>query len=373
MQIPKLPRISTHIAMRWARRHAKRFPPKEFSPLPPDTTAKILVVNTTGIGDTIFCTAAIADLRESFPNATIDMFVDRRRITLVENNPRIDKLLVYPGKYKRVRHTIREIQARKHDVALIQHANEPDIVPMIAASKPGAMVGFGHDTFNFMYSVAVPQPDRGEGYHTIDGRLALTKALGAAGTHWHTELYLDDGDRAQAAELLDEFGVEHGSAIALNLGGSLPSKRWPVEHWCALARVLADKDMPCVFVGGPHEQLLAEMVREHLPESEHIHFAVGELPFNSTAALVRKCRALVSGDTGMLHAALALDVPTVAMFGPDDPSWTGPHPKQQNAIVVSVEPGQKPEGYDRRTDRTGKIMKLVSVDKVVEALHKLLA
>jgi ADP-heptose:LPS heptosyltransferase len=372
MHMPKLPRISTHIAMRWARRHVKRFPPKEFTPLPADTTARILVVNTTGIGDTIFCTAAIADLRESFPNATIDMFVDRRRVTLVENNPRIDKLLVYPGKYKRVRHTIRDIQARKHDVAVIQHANDPDIVPMVAASKPGAIVGFADDTFNFLYSVAVPKPDRADGHHTIDGRLALTRAIGAAGTHWHTELYLDEGDRAQAAEFLDELGVAQGVAVALNLGGSLPSKRWPVTHWCALARILASKGLPCVFVGGPQEQLLAEMVREHLPETENIHFAVGELPFNSTAALVRKCRALVSGDTGMLHAVLALNVPTVALFGPDDPNWTGPHPNQKNAVVVSILPEERPEDYDRRNDRTGKIMKLISVDRVVEALENLI-
>ena len=122
--MPKVPRLSTRIALGWARRQARRFAPRPLEPLPPDTTARILVVNTTGIGDTIFCTAPIADLRESFPRARIDLFVDRRRLELVENNPHLSDIVVYPGKFKRVRATIRELREKKYDVAIIQHAND---------------------------------------------------------------------------------------------------------------------------------------------------------------------------------------------------------------------------------------------------------
>jgi ADP-heptose:LPS heptosyltransferase len=369
--MPRLPRISVHLAMRWAKRFAKRFPPQPFEALKPDTTARILVVNTTGLGDTIFSTAAIADLRESFPKATIEMFVDRRRLPLVENNPNLDDIVTYPGKYKRVRHTIRLLRARAYDVALIQHANEPDIVPMVAAARPKALVGYEHDAFSLLYSLKVPTPDREAGIHTIDGRLMLTKAIGANGTHWQTKLYPDDGDRAQALELLDDLGLESGVPVALNLGGSLPSKRWPVAQWCALARVLTKKGHPCIFVGGSREQLLAEIVREHLVE-ENIYFAVGALPFMAATALLTHCAVLVSGDTGLMHAGLALGVPTVALFGPDDPRWTGPHPNHKNAVVVQVPREDIPEDYDRRFDRTGELMKKISVESVVVAINSLL-
>src|SRR5690606_36454613 len=98
--MPDNPRLTTRIALGWARRHARRFPAQPMEPLPPDTTARILVVNTTGIGDTIFCTAPIADLRESFPHAVIEAFVDRRRAPLLEGNPRLNDVVVYPGKFK---------------------------------------------------------------------------------------------------------------------------------------------------------------------------------------------------------------------------------------------------------------------------------
>ena len=134
--MPKVPRLSTRIALGWARRQARRFPPQPLEPLPADTTARILVVNTTGIGDTIFCTAPIADLRESFPKARIDLFVDRRRVELVENNPHLSDIVVYPGKFKRVRATIRELREKKYDVAIIQHLLVEKIcVPALNSGK----------------------------------------------------------------------------------------------------------------------------------------------------------------------------------------------------------------------------------------------
>ena len=369
--MPKPPRLTTRIALGWARRHARRFPPQQLEPLASDTTARILVVNTTGIGDTIFSTAAVADLRESFPSARIDLFVDRRRADLVETNPRLSNVVVYPGKFKRVRNMIRDLRGKKYEVAIIQHANDPDVVPMVAAARPKYIVGYESHTFSELYSVKLPPADREGGAHTIDARLALCKAVGAAGTHWHTELFLDDGDHAQAAELMDGLGLSSGQAIAMNLGGSLPSKRWPVTHWVGLARILCDRGFTCLFVGGPDDALLAEMVRAHCDHDMPAHFAVGKLPFMGSAALLRLCAVHITGDTGLMQAGLALDVPTVALFGPDDPAWTGPYPKQERVAVLQAAESERPEDYNRRDDRDGALMKLISVDEVVAAMEGL--
>jgi ADP-heptose:LPS heptosyltransferase len=367
----KPPRLTTRIALGWARRTVRRFPPGPLEPLGPDTRARILVVNTTGIGDTIFCTAPIADLRESFPRAEIDLFVDRRRVSLVENNPRLTRVITYQGKFKRLRTTIRLLREMDYDIAMIQHANDPDVVPLVASSRPKHLVGYQSHTFSLLYSVALPPADRQGGAHTLDARLALCRAIGARGEHWQMELFPDDGDRAQAAELLHEFGIAEGEVVAMNIGGSLPSKSWPIAHWAALARVLCEKGKHCLFVGGPEDQIIAEMIREHLPPDSTAHFAVGRTPFMASVALIKLCAAHVTGDTGMLQAGLAMNVPTVALFGPDDPAWTGPYPKQPNAVVVTGDPAARPPDYDRRNDRDGTLMKAIGVDRVLEALAKL--
>ena len=370
IKMPRLPRLTTRIALGWAKRHAQRFAPSPHEPLASDTTARILVVNTTGIGDTIFCTAAVADLRASFPRAEIDVFVDRRRVSIVENNPRITQVVTYHGKYKRMRATIRALRARAYEVAIIQHASDPDVVPMVASARPRHLVGYESHTFSNLYSVALPPADREGGAHTIDARLALTRAVGAAGTHWKTEVFPDDADHAQAAELFHEFGLRAGEPVAMNIGGSLASKRWPMAHWAALVRVLTDKGRPCLLVGGPEDQILAEMIRDHLPADCTAHIAVGRTPFMASAALLKLCTVHVSGDTGLMQAGLALDVPTIALFGPDDPQWTGPHPMQQHAVVIRSDPAAHPAEYDRKADREGVLMKLIGVDQVVEALRQ---
>ncbi len=366
-------RLTTRLALAWARRHARRFTPAPLAPLAPDTTARILVVNTTGIGDTLFCTAPIADLRQSFPQAFLAAFVDRRRAGLLVGNPRLNEVIPYPGKFKKVLATGKLLRDRAFDIAIIQHANDPDVVPMVARARPGALVGYASHTFSSLYSVKLPPADRAGGAHTIDARLALTAAVGAAGTHWHMEIFPSEKDRADAAALLDAQGLQPGEAIALNIGGSMPSKRWPPAHWAALIHRLAESGQRAVLVGGPDDALAGELVRTRLGASVGVAYAIGKLSLLASAALLAQCKAHVTPDTGLMHAGLALDVPTVALFGPDDPKWTGPHPRQKHVAVIAADPSLKGEGYDRRRDKEGVLMQSIEPQAVLQALQMVVA
>ena len=370
--MPDKPRLTTRLALGWTRRRAKRFPPPPFERLAPDTEARILYVNTTGIGDTMFATAALADLRQSFPKAHIAAFVDRRRVSLLENNPRIDRIIEYPGKFKHVRKVIRELREHPYDVAIIGHANDPDVCPLIVMGGVKQVVGYETHTFAELYSLRAPHFARTEG-HTIDSRLNLCKTAGAQGEHWQMELYPTDSDRKAAQQMLDHLGVDEHEAVIMNLGGSAAYKRWPPVHWDAFSRMLSARNIPGIFVGGPNEELLAEVVRDHLGDVHGIHFAVGELNLMQTAELTTMCKAVITGDTGLMHAALALKVPTVCLFGPDNPDWTGPYAKQEKCKVVSYDKSEKPEDYDKRKDDTGVPMRTITAHDVMDALDEITA
>ncbi|CAG0927228.1 heptosyltransferase III [Planctomycetaceae bacterium] len=367
--------LATKIALFWAKRHLRKNPPKPFTPLPRDTRARILVVNTTGIGDTIFATAALADLRESFPNAHITAFVDRRRLELLAGNPRLNGVIPYEGKFKRVRPTRNLL--RGFDVAIIQHANDPDVVPLVASAQPGALIGYESHTYSLLYAIKLPPANRAGGDHTIDARLALTRAVGASGTHWHPELFPSAQARALAADTLQQAGLREGEAIALNLGGSNAAKRWPFSRWAELIGLLHSQSLPVVLVGGPDEaaearKLLAPWRDKMLGAASFgspTRALAGTLPFMASAALLKLCRAHVSADTGLMHAGLALDVPTVALFGPDDPKWTGPYPRQRNAIVVQSEAALALDAEERK--RRTDLMQAITAQEVAAALDKL--
>ncbi len=359
--------LATRIALAWARRRARRRPPAPFVALAAETRARILVVNTTGIGDTIFCTAPLADLRESFPNARLAAFLDRRRVSLLAGNRRIDEVLLYPGKFRRVRATIAAIRRGAFDLALIQHANDPDVVPLIAAAGVPAIVGYDNHTFSVLYALKVAPFSRSAG-HTMDSRLNLCRAIGAAGRHWHTEITPPPPKLEAAQALLRELGIGPGAALALNIGGSAPRKRWPVEKWSELAKLLARRGMPVVILGGPEDRAAGEEIRQRVGSQQGVHVVVGRLGLMGDVALLSLCRAHVAGDTGLLHAGFALDVPSVALFGPNDPAWTGPYPKQANARVLQPPRDNWPPKYHRAADHDGQLMRLIGVEEVEAAL-----
>lgn len=367
--------LATKIALYWAKRHLRKYPLQPFAPLPPDTRARILVVNTTGLGDTIFATSAIADLRESFPDAHIAAFVDRRRLELVANNPRLNSVIPYEGKFKRVRSTRNLL--RGFDVAVIQHANDPDVVPLVASAHPRALIGYESHTYSLLYAVKLPPANRAGGDHTIDARLALTRAVGAAGTHWHPEIYPSAQAHRLAREVLSQTGLSVGQAVAINLGGSNTEKRWPIARWAELLTLLHARGLEVLLLGGPDEaadarKLLApwwDQGRSASSFGSPTRALAGALPFMASAALLALCRVHVSADTGLMHAGLALDVPTVALFGPDDPKWTGPYPKQARAVVVEPEEA-KALGPDARKKRKG-LMNAITPQSVLEAILRL--
>ena len=97
-------------------------------------------------------------------------------------------------------------------------------------------------------------------------------------------------------------------AVALIPGARWATKRWPVEHWRALADRLRDAGHVVVAVGGAAERPLAANLGPHLD-------AFG-LDLPATAALLADCVAAVGGDSGLAHLARAVGTPVVMLFGP---------------------------------------------------------
>jgi heptosyltransferase-2 len=103
-----------------------------------------------------------------------------------------------------------------------------------------------------------------------------------------------------------------------------PSKRWPMKSFAALARELRRRlpALRAVVVAGPKEVWLAVRVHE---ESGKLHPVVGpDLDLAGLAAVLSHFDLLVTNDSGPMHLAAALGVPTVALFGPTDPRRTAP-------------------------------------------------
>ncbi|MEX2054673.1 MAG: glycosyltransferase family 9 protein, partial [Candidatus Andersenbacteria bacterium] len=121
------------------------------------------------------------------------------------------------------------------------------------------------------------------------------------------------------------------SAIA-----SMLWKRWPLEHFAAVGKALAQKYNAHILIfGGPDETAQMQELAKQLPGIASQVTA----PLLTTAAAIKHCAIFLSNDSGLMHVAAAVGVPTYGLFGPTDEVTTGPRGESSHVIRAA---GTKP-------------------------------
>ncbi|HEX9301301.1 MAG TPA: lipopolysaccharide heptosyltransferase II [Casimicrobiaceae bacterium] len=104
-----------------------------------------------------------------------------------------------------------------------------------------------------------------------------------------------------------------------------PAKRWPPTHFADLAAKFLADDMQVWLVGSPNDKLAAESVLQASGESAlHLRDLTGHTDLGTAIDLLSLGSIVVSNDSGLMHAAAAVGVPMVALFGSSSPVYTPP-------------------------------------------------
>jgi ADP-heptose:LPS heptosyltransferase len=122
-------------------------------------------------------------------------------------------------------------------------------------------------------------------------------------------------------------GVKPRPYVMFVPGGSAhrPEKRWPVQKYGELARILYSKGFDIVIIGGPQETPLAHAIQREVPRARDL---TGRTDFARIAMLGAKAALAVGNDTGPLHLAAAAGAPTVVLFSSaSDPALSAPRGK----------------------------------------------
>ena len=141
-----------------------------------------------------------------------------------------------------------------------------------------------------------------------------------------------------------EHGVDDGTLLIGIHAGSIngSAKRWPAAHWAEVAdRLHADYGARVVLTGSQSELPIAEAVTRAMRSRPIV--LTGQTSIDELAAVLARCDLVLSGDSGPLHMAVALNRPTISVYGPTDPAISGPYPRPgQTAIVLRTGIGCSP-------------------------------
>ena len=168
--------------------------------------------------------------------------------------------------------------------------------------------------------------------------------------------------------------IDEKTTIGLGVTANWPPKIWPADRFVALAKYIIGANGPyhdarLAIFGGPGEEDIARPVLEALGPSA-INF-VGNSDISVTAALIERCKFFIGNDSGLMHVAAALNVPTIGLFGPSPPKHYAPWGKNCRAISgdVSYSGLVNNPTFDHRA--TINLMTGLSTKKVVSAVTAL--
>ncbi len=282
---------------------------------------KILVISLAGIGDTLIATPFIRELRENFPDVTIDALVRWPGAKdLLEHNPNVNRVfqkdLMTCGLLEVLR-LFRLLRREHYQLSINTHPQGPRLY-RVAAWLAGADVRISHEYERFTWldrlliTGTLPQD---YSRHSIENNSDVLPLIGAKKklASPEMEFFLESGDERLADDFLAKHKLSGQNLLGIHVGSggtkNLRLKRWPLKNYAGLVRRLNQKrpDLRILLFGGPEEINDQPVV---LAQANHdLTVEVKTQNLRQTAALMKRCSAFLSVDTVLMHVAAAMKVP----------------------------------------------------------------
>jgi len=358
--------------MRWAREYLRRQvrtrPPLPLEGFNPQGERRVLLINSTALGDLLFSTPAIRALKETFPDWRLDLLVNPSYAALVRHNSCLERILPFPGRSWRLLPLMREMPRAHYDLAIILHGNDPEATLLAWAAGSPYIIGSGGSPLSFAYSARVARKDPLE--HAIERRFKFVRLLGADAADKRMQLFLPPGESDRAEALLtSHFGAKPPLLVAFHSTGSGRYKWWPGQSFAALGRNLHETyGASFLIISGRQDRQEAEALAARLQKPSLV--TGGRLPLPMVAALLSYCRLLVANDSGPLHMALALGVPSIALLGADHPCRVGPYQVDWGTFLYRKEEVCSQEHCLNRACPDSRCLQAIRVADVVDLIRK---
>ena len=335
---------------------------------------RILVIKLSATGDVVLITPSLRALRQQFPQAHIAVLIGRDHSELLNRCPYIDDLIVFdrnrdgtPAGLLKVGKRLRLAQGD----LVVDFQNNRISHWLGRLSGAPQRYGYAGRRWSWLLSHAPTEPERP--LPPVDHQFRLLQLLGIQEARSDLELWPGPGDEARIDVLLGESWIaESQPLVAVHPGSRWASKRWPAERYVQLVDQLATASKARVILtGSERERPLCDQI-QRAAKSKPVVVA-GMTSLNEMAALMRRCRVLVGGDSAPLHMAAAAGTPVVALFGPTDPLRHAPPAAQKKIFKVDLpcSPCYRsvcPRGGSGRME----CMKRIETDAVLQAVRDFL-
>ncbi|MGB9081174.1 MAG: glycosyltransferase family 9 protein [Desulfuromonadaceae bacterium] len=322
---------------------------------------QLLLIRPGGIGDAVLLIPVIHSLRSAFPSCTIDILAESRNADVFVLTTGVRSVYKYDNRLELI-----TVLLNTYDVVIDTEQWHRLSAVVARLVRAPVKIGFDTNERRRMFTHDISYDLRA---YELDNFASLLKPLGVNFQHDVETVTLKSPPQSviKASQLLRPNISE--PFIVIFPGASIPEKRWGADRFRSVVEMLSAFGVKIVVVGGKEDRQQGEVITAG---GLGLNLA-GVTSLSETAAVIQKGALLLSGDSGVLHIAVGLGVPTVSLFGPGSvKKWA---PQGERHIVINKGLPCSPctaFGNTPPCSHDTRCMREITVDEVVNAVTMLL-
>jgi len=317
----------------------------------PSQIKRVLIRATNWVGDAVMTLPALEAVRENFPSSYIAVLAKPWVAPIYEHQPAADRVLTFRkgeggvGGLGELIQCIRLIRRQRFDLAILfQNAFEAALLAFLGGAR--FRVGYCTDGRALLLTHRVLRGREVLKVHQTEYYLSLLRGMGWRAESKAPRLCVSSADRDAAETILVKEGISEGDFLLGLSPGAIfgGAKRWPAERFAEIGDMGARGwGARSLIFGSGREAAICGRVCGAM-QSPALDLS-GRTSLGVAMGLIDRCSFFVTNDSGLMHIAAALKVPTVAIFGPTDPVTTGPRGPYTRIVRhdTSCAPCLKPE------------------------------
>ncbi len=281
-------------------------------PSPTTDSPRILAVRFSALGDLVLTTPLFRAIRVRHPKAHLALVTKTEYLPLFRHNPRLTEVISYDADQP-LTSLAQRLKAGEWTHRLDLHQSLRSRALRLLAG--GKWTGYPKHRFQRWVLIRTKRNLYRDTRPVVERYFDAARGLDVSPDGGPPEIFLHTEATQGADRFLKESALARDrSLVAVAPGAGHATKRWPERHWHELVRILVNAKRDVVILGGPAEQAVASRLAE--TGGDHAASAAGLFDIQGSAALLRRARSAVAGDTGLMHLATAVGTPVVVLLGP---------------------------------------------------------
>ncbi|MGF6560444.1 glycosyltransferase family 9 protein [Erwinia aphidicola] len=280
---------------------------------------RIAIYSTTALGDLMFNTPAIVALQRRYPEASFVLVSSEKNRPLVENSPWFEKVFYWDNKVRNAHRLIKSLRKFKPQLTIIMHSYMPYDILCAVLSNSEYIIRDNYRVDSPEMNCWLNFYSKPSDNHLIQRKLDMLSILGCNTDEPKMSIPVSYSPAKKTTKII---------RVGFQMGASEAKRCWPVARFAELAtQLLNDRSYQVVLIGGKKDAYLVEQLNQIMDAElfSQVENQVGKTSLTELLTLLDGLDVLVTGDTGPLHLAIALQTPTVSLYADAEPKHTGPY------------------------------------------------